>query len=286
MSKSRVAVTYASLDYRNAASVLGIECINLGFERFLLLTEDDLDSGFKDRNSETLKHSRGSGYWVWKPQVIIQSAKLSPLGAVIMYTDAGVLPRMPADFFSNLAYDSRIHVWETGNQKLVHWTDERVLKSIGLPIEKYSNPLVMGGVIVARNSSLLHNFLVEWSKLCEVSEYLRPDSFHDYRKTGNLVWHRHDQSLLSILVAQNPDWFVIHSDSMDGLGANKVFNIHRNKKIKMFLILGSFPTLRSVRSRAGSKLPKHLRLIARKMLYEIQRKPISTEEAKAVKKSL
>jgi len=286
MSKTRVAVSYASLDYRNAGSVLGAQCINLGFERFMLLTEDDLDLEFTNRNSETLKLPRGSGYWVWKPYVISQSAKLSPPGAMILYTDAGVLPRKTADFFSFLTDDSRIHVWETGNQQLSHWTDERVLKEVGLPIQKYSNPLVMGGVVVARNTAMFQNFLAEWSKLCQVSEFLRPDSFPDYQRTANLVWHRHDQSLLSILVAQNPDWFVIHSDSTDGLGANKVFNIHRNKRIKMFLVLGSFPALRKIRSWVGSKLPKHLRLFARKKLYEIQRKPISMEEARAVKKSL
>jgi len=286
MSEPRVALSYASLDYRNAASALGIRCIKRGFERFMLFTEDDLELDFRSRNCETLKFPRGSGYWVWKPQVLFQAAKISPINAVIMYTDAGVLPRKSADFYSDLIHDSRIHVWETGNQALHNWTDGKVLEKIGLPIGKYSNPLIMGGAIIARNSELLENFIMQWLKLCQEPEYLRPDSFEDYQRSPNLVWHRHDQSLLSVLVAQNPSWFVIHSNSRDGLGASEVFDIHRNKKIQIFLFLGSFPTLRKYRSRVTSKLPKHFRVFARKILYELQRKQISVEEIQAVKRSL
>jgi len=284
--KGSIALSYASPGFHQAGLILGIRNLELGFSRFSLFAYSDLDSEFCLRNSETLALHRGSGYWLWKPYVIQKVALENSRETLILYSDAGVLPRKSVQFFSKLASDSRIHVWETEGQRIKDWTDMDVLQKTKLNPDLYSRPLIMAGALVARNTDLLQNFLTEWLKLCENPELLRPDSLPNYSKSKQLIWHRHDQSLLSILVAMHPEWFVVHSKKLDSLSHRVIFDIHRNPKIKIAVFIFSFPSIRNFRSSFVAKLPKHLRYFLRSIIYRLQRKQISSEEIAAIKATL
>jgi len=50
----------------------------------------DLDPEFAERNAATLAHEKGAGFFIWKPQVIIQEMAKANEGDIILYTDAGI----------------------------------------------------------------------------------------------------------------------------------------------------------------------------------------------------
>jgi len=53
-----------------------------------LYTEDDLDRNFYE-HFEGKFHLRGFGYWVWKPQIILQTLSQMEEGDLLQYTDVG-----------------------------------------------------------------------------------------------------------------------------------------------------------------------------------------------------
>lgn len=60
------------------------------FGGIFIYNEDNLDLEFREYFKDKLiKGSRGYGYWVWKPQIILQTFRKMNEGDILLYTDAG-----------------------------------------------------------------------------------------------------------------------------------------------------------------------------------------------------
>jgi hypothetical protein len=249
--------------------------IDKGFGGVRVFTVEDYDAKFVSRNRETLEFDRGAGYWLWKPYIILKLCGELKAKNVIMYCDAGVVPRMSADFYTKLAEDNLIHLWEIEGSILQDWTEPAVLDSLEIGQELRRSPLVMAGALLSANTSLLSKFAEEWLALSSNPKLLRPDSFPNYKKPASIIWHRHDQSLLSILTVKHPEWFHIHSNDYC---ATSVFDVHRNAKAKYLFVTFSFPIFRNMRRKIVSRFPHSISSRLRKVLHLMKTKPVSKEE--------
>ena len=284
-SNETFAFSYATEKYAPMGKVLGMKCIENNFDNFKLYKPKDLDTLFCKKNSETLLFARGAGYWIWKPYLLLKVASQTNPGTLIFYSDSGVLPRKNAQYFTNLVLDERIHVWAIEKATIKQWVDFQVLNNLKFQVELMDNPMIMGGVLLARNSTNLQNFAKAWLELCEQPQLLRPETLEGYVKSPETIWHRHDQSLLSVIVAQNPSWFSIHSMASSGDRASEFFDIHRNEKIRSKMLVTSYPRLRFMRQEIVRKLPSSVARRMRSLLFELKRKNFVTEEIEALKNS-
>ena len=273
--------TYATNSFQVMAGTLGISAIKNGASSFRVFTPADLSKEFCERNSETLQMSRGAGYWVWKPFLIMNYTASYPDGELIPYSDAGALLRAEASNVIALVDDNKIHVWAMDGATIENWTDPKVLDKLKVNLASYKDPLIWSGGIVARNSRILRDFAELWLSLCEEPALLRPDSFSKYEKPKGFIWHRHDQSLLSIIVSEKPEWFVVHT-SKEPNNWDSIFDLHRNPRIKALIYFNSFPQIRALRRMIVKKLPRKLSRILRLKLHSRNSKPVSREEVNSV----
>jgi hypothetical protein len=282
--------TYANSEFSNAAKTLCAYNLDAGFSSARIYSERSLSTDFATMNAATLMHSRGAGYWIWKTYLLSDMIKSHSRDSTLLYLDAGVLPYGTAQYFLDLASDNLIHVWGVKNQCIENWCDPTVLTSIKFPREKYKSQLVMGGMILARNSSLLTQFTELWSEMCSNPKYLHPDSFPSYQKSEVLIWHRHDQALLSIIVALHPEWFFVHADSTSPNYYSSQFLIHRNGKRKYFTLgLRVHRWKYSFKFRIKRLLPVFIYKLVVQFLFikKIRRRgQMSSAELKSVRKSL
>ena len=255
--------------------------LNRDFDSFEIFTNESLTNQFKQQNSETLEFQRGSGYWVWKPQIILQKSSSLQASDFLFYFDAGSFPTKSKGFFEGNLDPSRINLWILPGHKIEGWVDPKVLDSVGFPKSLRKNPMVWAGAIGFRPEPKLVEVIHEWSNLCQVPEYLRPDSFQDYEKPLQLMWHRHDQSLLSILVALKPEYFNLVNQTDLNL-INSTFNRHRNLKIRQLLFTASFPRILQARRSVIDSLPQFLRRYLRKKFATTQKKFLTTAEANSI----
>ena len=274
-------ITYASKSFANCAKVLGTVSLTRDFDSFEIFTNENLTSHFKQLNSETLKLERGSGYWIWKPQIILQKCSKLQSSDFLFYFDAGSFPTKSKDFFEKNLDPSRINLWILPGHKIEEWVDPKVLDGVGFPKSLRKNPMVWAGAIGFRPEPELAEVINEWSNLCQVPEYLRPDSFQDYEKPLQLMWHRHDQSLLSMLVALKPEYFNLVNQTDLNL-INSTFNRHRNLKIRQLLFTASFPRILQARRSVIDSLPPILRRYLRKKFATSQKKFLTTAEANSI----
>jgi hypothetical protein len=278
-------ISYATEEFKNAQKIQSMCAIKLGFQHVLQFSELDLAIEFKFQNAETLSMVRGAGYWIWKPTIILQYIKSIETDNQIMYLDSGTLPRKSAQEFQNLLKDNKIHVWEIGNQKIKNWTDTKVLDSLGIHERLRNSPMIWAGALCAQNSKTLEQFLKLWEALCTQPEYLHPETYPSYQKNDFVIWHRHDQSLLSIIVAENPDWFHVHLASDTKNNSNQFFDGHKKLRLRHIFLVASFPSYRALRRSLTAKFPSPIRVILKALRDKFNKKHLSDAESRSLKQN-
>ena len=84
------------------ARVQGMVALNSGFKSFSIYEPRDLSLDFKIRNAETLTYSRGAGFWIWKPRIILDHLKKIAPDEIVLYLFNDSSERIPTKQAVNL----------------------------------------------------------------------------------------------------------------------------------------------------------------------------------------
>ena len=276
------AITYANQRFSRMAKLLGMVCLNNGYSSFSIFNESDLSNQFRSENSATLSLDRGAGYWLWKPYIIRKVSGERGIDDVIHYLDAGTIPKLPALEYSLLANNNLINVWKLENSRLLDWIEPKVLEELdGISFSEL--PMIQASGILSKNTPQFKSLLDEWQKLCLEPEYLRPETLEGYMKSEGFIWHRHDMSLLTILVYKNPDLFHIHGED-SSLAVTDVYYQHRNENIKFLFLTLYIEKFRLIRRFIVDLLPTKIRIKLREQKSLSQKRNLTKSEIESLRK--
>lgn len=184
------------------------------FEDVLIHSPETL-SEFFEKHKDFVENSRGYGYWIWKPYIILSLLEAINEGDVVFYIDSGgaILPHREQRFneYLELLNENPVIVFADGGKfggspeyKERFFQKMRVLKRFGL--ENNENFLnsgqVEGGVVICKKSEESIQFVREWLDLVTEDNYCLVNDEDDLPQTEDFILSRHDQSILSILSKQ------------------------------------------------------------------------------------
>jgi hypothetical protein len=212
-SQSIYFVTFGdSQKYQKSLDFITQEAIDSQlFTNVFSYNENNLNQDFLNKNLFFMKNSRGFGYWIYKPQVILQSFEKINNGDILLYADAGCqinkegkqcllkyIELVNNSKFDNLSFElTYINDNKTNSHLEKTWTKGDLLNMF--PIDKNS-PQLVGGVFLIKKSEFTINLVKEWLSLCEQNNYhLINDSPSSIPNEPGFIEHRHDQSLWSVL---------------------------------------------------------------------------------------
>ena len=166
-----------------------------GFDEFHLMSNKDIDEGFKQLNRDIFDIKRGGGLWLWKPYIILKTLKTIGDDDVLMYCDSGTVFMRNISCLINFMYGKKLDILLFDTPLLeMQFTKKNVLElfdSDGLKNQ------IMAGDIIMKKTEFTLRFIDEWLHLCQNINLLYDDGSikqHDY------YWaHREDQALLSLL---------------------------------------------------------------------------------------
>lgn len=203
----KTLISFGDQKYYASLKMLARTALEIGkVDNFIPYDQDWLKTTeFWNKNSFILSRSRGAGYWIWKPYIILETFKNAEDDEIVMYSDAGVSivkDLSPLYELSNTS-DTPI-LFINGTHKNHTWTKRDCFVLMNCDNQEYWNsPHVTATFSLWRNTSKQIEFLKEWL------QYLR-----DYRIVTddpnmcglpNLFQfreHRHDQSVLSLMAAK------------------------------------------------------------------------------------
>lgn len=195
------------------------------FSSIKCFSEDDFDLEWKQRNESFIKNNtRGYGYWIWKPQIILQVLKTLEEDEVLVYADCGC----------EIQYSPRIHdykeILKTKDMIAfscisLGFTDRKFCKKDLLDFLNHTEDtfhLEATSIIIKKNNRTIR-FLERWVELCEVNNHhFVDDSPSVSPNFQEFIEHRHDQSIFSLLVKKEQNVCVLYSE----LYNKQVFPIH------------------------------------------------------------
>jgi hypothetical protein len=150
-----------------------------------------LFDSFRSRNAEILKAERGAGFWIWKPQIILQELKQCNADDIVIYTDAGVEFINNAQHLVN-AMDDFCMLF--GGQYNHHeWCKCDVLQP-----DHIGRKQLQASAMIFKACPESVEFLNEWLNLCQVPGFI-DDSPSVKPNHPDFSEHRHDQALLTTL---------------------------------------------------------------------------------------
>lgn len=204
--------TFADTKYIKTLNRIKQEAINLNlFNNIFAWNENDLDIDFVEKHMDFItKNKRGYGYWIWKPQIILQALKKTPKGSVLVYCDAGCsLNTLGINRLKEYCEMVKNHPSGILSFKLSHiektWTKMDLMHYFNyLKQEELSSYQVAATAIIIHNTDAVYKFFYKWLDTCVIDNYRYiDDSPSIIPNTEFFIEHRHDQSIFSILCKQN-----------------------------------------------------------------------------------
>lgn len=179
----------------------------------------DISAVIKNR----LVASRGFGYWIWKPFIILHHLELLSDDEILIYIDAGcniVVNQNSSISISNLSravFNSihRIGLFrkpidkEDGRIKNYYreenWTKEDVFKyfNVGMVDEIRKSSQIVSTVLILGKTETSLRIVKKWRDIMLKYPNLVDDSISKNNNANCFIENRHDQSILSVLAKKD-----------------------------------------------------------------------------------
>lgn len=169
---------------------------------------------FREHDGFLKSNTRGFGYWIWKPFIILQALEELPENWSLAYIDAGcvlnlntVSRRRLQDYKDHASTNS---VWCTElttspshDYRNKTWCKGDALSFLKADEVIEGSNMVQAGMIMLSNNQISRELVKDWY-LSTISEGYRlvDDSESITPNSSSFIEHRHDQALFSVLFRQ------------------------------------------------------------------------------------
>lgn len=182
----------------------------------------DLPLTFRESHSPIVPSSdRGYGYMAWKPAVILEAFKTVEDGRYIFYADVGctfnVLTQEATDrfrWYKEQARQSSTHVYPVGRLSHLEYkfSKNKTIAAMGmLGHEGLKTGQIVSGIFMIYVSPASKAFVSEWLYWCQFGNYSLVSSLVGH-EVPDFKSHRHDQSILSLLLKNRSGAILPSSD--------------------------------------------------------------------------
>lgn len=183
----------------NSARQFGIEHINsYDFEQIR-------QTPFYAQHKEILDIPTGSGCWLWKPYIILETLRPLNEGDIVVYADSGLELIAPIDPLIKICASAQpVLLFANGNLRNSMWTKRDCFILMDCDNKKYWRGIQCDGAFALfRKTGKTMQFVEEWLQygtdkriITDMPNTLGKNNLPDF------IEHRRDQSILSLLAAR------------------------------------------------------------------------------------
>lgn len=186
------------------------------FDEVMCFDEERLGPEFWQKHGTFVRHSRGFGYWIWKPWILLKAFERCNEGDVVLYMDVGcVLNTKARDRLHE--YINMVRGAENGLLafRLTHaeryYTKGRVLRLFGCNNTCSNANQIMATAFVIKKTRLNQELVEKWYDTVTRDNYINVNDGLE-NEDPEFRTPRHDQSVWSMLVKSRPPDSVIVLD--------------------------------------------------------------------------
>lgn len=198
---------YNDNTHNDTLEKLLLSVITYGKEfKIIVFDKKSIDTAFFEKNKAILNCSRGGGYWLWKPYIINETLKKINNDDILFYMDSNYY--FIEDFtnlYSEYMKNNDLLVWKNKPNEAVFYMKNYCKIDV---INKYNmfdkvfnenaEDCWAGSLVIKKNVNTTR-YIQEWLDMCCIYENIS-DSPNNSDNSSLFIDHRHDQSLLSIIL--------------------------------------------------------------------------------------
>lgn len=176
-------------------------------------TDSDLDENFKQKNKVILDSKRGGGYWLWKPYIILDMLNKIENGDYLIYMDSGAkFTKSPINILRMINHKGILVTSMLHPQG--RWTKGDCFQLINKisPDDFRYDLQIQASYLFLRKCEFSVNFIKNWLELCESNSLITDEPSKLKSNFPEFIDHRHDQSILSLLVYNNDVMYIPQID--------------------------------------------------------------------------
>lgn len=203
-------ITFATEDHMSFAQKNVESALSVGkFDTATIYTMNDLDDHFKEKNQYILNNKRGSGYWLWKPYIILKKLLEIDENDILCYNDSKFIwLKDVREFEKDILVDKNIGGYSnkpnggTHIEKHLSKFDAYALMNVKLGHikENFSNTLqVWAGLLLLRKIFNSIRFIGEWLTYGQDDRIITDSKSIFGPENKEFNENRHDQTVLSLL---------------------------------------------------------------------------------------
>lgn len=178
------------------------------FASVQVFDESLLDKNWRSKHVHFLKNNtRGFGYWIWKPQVLLQVFENCSEGDFVVYMDAGFTlnpagrPRFQ-DYLAMASSHPTRRLGFSNTHTEYRWTKADLARRLNVehdPQVMFTTQIAAGLVVLANCADNI-DLVREWAALAvEENYHYSDDSPSSTENHMDFFEHRHDASIFSLL---------------------------------------------------------------------------------------
>jgi len=200
MEKIKI-LTFAKGNFKKAQNKLIKHLKKLGFDNIVNLDENNLPESFKNEYREILKSTKGFGYCIWKPYLILSELHKLKDDEILIYIDSTDCP-------SKIFFEIVINYFEKNNLLLLNrgylngeWTKRDTFILMDCDEKKYHEHVQLEAGIIALNKTESNIKLIEewFSYTKNINILTETPNICGKENLINFKEHRYDQSILTNL---------------------------------------------------------------------------------------
>ena len=172
-----------------------------------VFSKNELDDEFVETNKHILEQSRGGGYWLWKPYIIQKTLQEIKDNDILFYIDARYYFKENFGELFKPLLTQNLLVWRNKPNEpsyyLKNWCKMDVVEKYNIreKVFKENAEACWAGALVMRKTETVTKIIGEWLMMC-CSDNDITDEPSSVPNSHEFIEHRHDQSLLSILISK------------------------------------------------------------------------------------
>jgi hypothetical protein len=196
---------------------------NINFYRNIkIYGVDDLKKNTKDQINKYLltKNRRGYGYWLWKPEIVLDFLKKIPENSILQYSDIGCHINRKGfkriGEYQNICDKKNMLTFQYSdppNRKIdliypnyleFQYTKADLMNFLDINYHSIhmSSPQIWSGTFFIKKNEKNIKFMESWLRIFE-NMNLIDDSMSVAKNNNKFIEHRHDQSAFSLLCKLN-----------------------------------------------------------------------------------
>lgn len=179
----------------------------LGFKKHFKWDRTKLKkTNFYKENIDILDNKRGAGFWLWKPYIILEALEKINEGDIVIYADNSTyFIAAPEEEIKQCIENNGFFLIHAYGHLCAQYTKRDTFHFMEMDTPFYHNSsITLGSPQIYAKNPYTVAFVKEWLRFCLNKNILTDlDNICGKKNLDNYIDHRHDMSILSLLVAKH-----------------------------------------------------------------------------------